>query len=434
MQPWYQRYKNNESASAIIIGGGISGAATAYSLAIRGYKVRLYEKNHELAGEGSGNYQGLVYGTLHGNYTPLTELHFLGLSYSHNLIQKLLTKSIDYDKSGLIQIYNDNKTMKMYEAITKNHKIFQENLNQDQKNHLFPIDIIKHNTDSICTYLNHDEIEKISKVKITPSDGLYFPNGIWLHPKNFVQKLVAHPNIQIILNMEIDDLKLIKNIDNYTWQIKSKNQIIDTTENLVLCNAHATLKFSYTSDLLLRKTHGQTTKIKLSNSPQTSICRESYIIPESNGYATIGATFNHHSSKSEINDCDHLENINNISKFLPNIKNTQLDNLMGHAAIRCGSPDYLPIVGPVAEAQSFYQTYKNLALDKNLQIDSVCPYLPGLYLNLAHGAKGFTTAPISGEIVAGYISNNTLICSENLRQKIHPNRMLLKNIIFKKFS
>ncbi len=71
-KPWFSiPQSNNPTKKVIILGGGISGASCAYSLAKRGYQVTLYEKNTDLALEASGNYQSILYGSFYGNHTPM---------------------------------------------------------------------------------------------------------------------------------------------------------------------------------------------------------------------------------------------------------------------------------------------------------------------------------------------------------------------------
>jgi tRNA 5-methylaminomethyl-2-thiouridine biosynthesis bifunctional protein len=47
------------------------------------------------------------------------------------------------------------------------------------------------------------------------------------------------------------------------------------------------------------------------------------------------------------------------------------------AAFRCTSPDYLPIVGPVADTEAFAEAYAALARDARQVPDIACPWLGG---------------------------------------------------------
>lgn len=155
-----------------------------------------------------------------------------------------------------------------------------------------------------------------------------------------------------------------------------------------------------------------------------------YITPNYNDHFTIGATFKFGVNSLDIIEAEHRENIQNIADTLPDIKTvTQNFNLNGQANFRSSTTDYLPLVGPIADHAKFNQVYSSLAQDANYWIETPCPYLPGIFINTAHGAKGILTAPLCGDIIANYIDNTTLPISENLRLALHPNRFWLKQII-----
>lgn len=83
-----------------------------------------------------------------------------------------------------------------------------------------------------------------------------------------------------------------------------------------------------------------------------------------------------------------------------------LTKLQGHAAFRCTSIDYLPLVGPVAQHDAFTQSYADLRKDARLSLTQPCPWQHGLYVNTAHGSRGLVSAPLAAELLA------TWICAE----------------------
>ena len=105
--------------------------------------------------------------------------------------------------------------------------------------------------------------------------------------------------------------------------------------------------------------------------------------------------------------------------------------ISGHAAIRSSTTDYMPIVGPVADYAQFMQIYAKLAQDSKYRINTPCPYLPGLFINAAHGAKGMLSAPLCGEIIANYIDNQPQQLSTSVIHALHPNRLYFKQLIQK---
>ncbi len=393
---WYKRDTNiNPDKKVIIIGGGISGATTAYSLANRGYNVTIYEKNPALAMEASGNYQAILYGHFGGNPCPDLELTIQGYQYSHDLITRL--SNDNYGICGIIEPIDSDYELK---------QLLRNN---------YPVDF--------CYQIDKEQINKIAGMKLDIERGIYYPSGLWVSPKALINYLTSHPNIKIVCNSFITDI-------NYTdkWQIATQNGIIDSSYHLVLCNSHNLKDFTYTKNLPLNKTRGQTTIVNGNLELKTIVCGNGYITPNLGDSYTIGATFNNDISNLKVTDGEHIENISKIAKYIGDC-NIKLKNVTGDANIRMHTLDHLPLVGPIADYDKFNFVYSLLSKDKNYKLTSNCPYLPGLYVNAGFGSKGFLFAPLCGEIIANYIENSEFSVSESIRIALHPNRFWIKNII-----
>ncbi len=214
-----------------IIGAGISGAATAYSLASRGIPVVVYERNHKPALEASGNYQGILYGSWSAFGGNAMELSSNAYDYTRNLITTLLQEGLDYSACGIIQLgFNAHQAKRNQQLLLLDH------------------------LDKLYCKVNTDELETISGTKINAKGGphLYFPDGLWLHPTNFVTKLLDHPLIELRCNTNIRALTYVAS----EWQLSTANEEesysslprgtldpqyphLASHAQLVLCNAHA---------------------------------------------------------------------------------------------------------------------------------------------------------------------------------------------------
>ena len=97
--------------------------------------------------------------------------------------------------------------------------------------------------------------------------------------------------------------------------------------------------------------------------------------------------------------------------------------------MRCSSPDYLPIVGPVVDAARFATVYARLARDATLELDAPSPWVDGLYVNTAHGSRGLVTAPLSGELLAAYLDDEPAPLPGSVVEAVHPSRFLLRRLI-----
>ncbi|WP_176517234.1 FAD-dependent oxidoreductase, partial [Pseudomonas faucium] len=105
------------------------------------------------------------------------------------------------------------------------------------------------------------------------------------------------------------------------------------------------------------------------------------------------------------------------------------EQLQGRAAFRCTSPDYLPIVGPLADAGAFAEAYAALAKDARQVPEVPCPWLEGLYVNSGHGSRGLITAPLAGELIAAWASAEPLPLPRAVAEACHPNRFALRKLI-----
>ncbi len=405
-QPQLARPKINHTQNIAIIGAGISGATTAFSLASRGYNVFVYEKNLAPALEASGNYQGMLYGSWSSFNNPMMELSSSAYRYAHYLITSLLEKYLEYNESGIIQLSHNQQ------QLIRNTQLLNTN---------FPPEFIQS--------LSHKEIEQISGNKLNiNTSGIFFPKGLWLNPPSLVHKLLMHDErIKLLNNCEIKHF----DYNNDSWFLyDSDGNLINQVSTVIVCNSFAANKFSQLKNLSIRKIRGQITLVQKPNNLKSVICGDGYITPHLNSLYTIGATFQFNDDDHLVRNEDHYANIDNFYDILPDtIQNIDQLSLSGQTSFRASPYDYLPYVGPIAKYDEFQYDFKKLAKDKNARFNIECNYYPNLFVNIGHGAKGMLTAPLCGEIIADYIENTIMSCSETLRKALHPNRLYIRELV-----
>jgi tRNA 5-methylaminomethyl-2-thiouridine biosynthesis bifunctional protein len=170
------------------------------------------------------------------------------------------------------------------------------------------------------------------------------------------------------------------------------------------------------------------------------ICSEGYVTPASKGKHCIGASFEADIDTLGLSEEEHRENLASLQLCVPTLyqalqaQTLDAKALDGRAAFRCTSPDYLPLVGPVAYPSEFNRRYRELMRDASLPLEETAPWVPGLYINSAHGSRGMVSAPLAGEILAAYLNDEPAPLGKHLLDAIHPNRFLLRELIRGKYD
>ncbi|MBP4047378.1 bifunctional tRNA (5-methylaminomethyl-2-thiouridine)(34)-methyltransferase MnmD/FAD-dependent 5-carboxymethylaminomethyl-2-thiouridine(34) oxidoreductase MnmC [Chromobacterium violaceum] len=414
--PWYARPEPRwRERNAIVVGGGLAGAASARSLALRGWQVTLIERMPQLASAASGNPQGVLYTKLSPHLTPLTRLVLSGYAYSLRALRGLLPEDGDWQACGVLQLAHDGKEAEKQQALAE--------LNLPE---------------SVMRPLDRDAASELAGTDL-PCGGLFFPQGGWVHPPALVRQLADHPNIvtktgRTALTLDYDPAQR-------SWTAGDEQGPLAVASVVVLAGAAETAQFDSTRHLPLKKIRGQITSIPASEESsrlRTVLCGEGYISPARGGRHCLGATFKFDTDDLGVNDGEHAENLAMLAELAPSLR-ASLDrdapeHLDGRAAFRCTSPDYLPLVGPAVAARDFAHAYRELARDATLRPATACPWAEGLYVNAAHGSRGLITAPLSGEILASLLEGEPAPLPADLMRAVHPSRFLLRDLIRRKLD
>jgi tRNA 5-methylaminomethyl-2-thiouridine biosynthesis bifunctional protein len=408
-KPWFARPPQPAGArTALVIGAGLAGCATAASLALRGWQVTLLERHAAIAQEASGNPQGVLYLKLSAHHTTLSRLIVSGYGHSRRLLEQL-DKGTDWENCGVLQLAFDAK----------------EAQRQAQLAAAFPADLL--------TNLNKSAAETKAGIPL-PAGGLFYPEAGWVHPPALCALLSQQPNIQLQLHQEALELRR----DGDRWQAWNGEQLLASASVVVLASAAEIKGFSQSAGLPLKRIRGQISRLPAtaaSRALSTVVCAEGYVAPARQDEHTLGASFDFNSDDLTLSSADHASNLQLLEDISPELSSAlnaaALDpaHLLGRAAFRCTSPDYLPIVGPLADAAAFSEAYAVLSKDARQVPDTPCPWLDSLYINSGHGSRGLITAPLSGELIAAWLNNEPLPVPADVAQACHPNRFALRALI-----
>jgi len=409
VKPWFARPPQVKGPrKALVIGGGLSGCASANSLARRGWQVVLLERHERLAKEASGNPQGVLYLKLSAHGTTLSQLIVSGFGYTRRLLEGL-QRGRDWDDCGVLQLGFDAKEVGR----------------QAQLAAAFPPTLVH--------LLDQPQAQALAGIELAHG-GLFYPEGGWVHPPALCHYQTLHPNVQVLTHHDVLQLNRVDD----QWQAWQDDKLLAQAPVVILAGAAEVKRFPASSDLPLKRIRGQITQlVETPDSAvlKTVVCAEGYVAPGRLGEHTLGASFDFHNEDLSTTPEGHQGNLDLLQEISPDLArrlgDEQLDphTLQGWAAFRCTSPDYLPIVGPLTDPEQFANAYAVLRKDARQVPDTPCPWLHGLYVNSGHGSRGLISAPLSGELLAAWINNEPLPLPRDVAQACLPNRFALRALI-----
>lgn len=393
----------------IVIGGGLAGCHTAFALAQKNIAVTIIEKKPSLATQASGNRQGVVYSKLSPFQDPLSTFNLNTQIYADRFYKIHDGYQTCGDQCGVLHLAITPRQKQLY-------KQFGDRFNRQK---------------DFAQWLSKEECQYIAGVQ-THYPALYLPKSGWLDPVKLCNRLTQHPLINIKYQ---EDIKTLHH--DSVWHISNASgECICQADALVIANAHDAQKFTQSQHLPLKQIRGQVTHIASEHVPSTLksvLCGDGYIAPAHENVYTFGATFGIKDSNVSMTTEDHVQNLDKLSTLSPDFDGLSQDvnpqTLAGKVGFRCTTPDYFPIVGPVAHFDDMTTSFALLRKKAKTIIDEPGSYHPNLYCNVAYGSRGLCYAPLCAQLLANIISGDFLPIDRTLYRYLHPSRFLIRDLM-----
>lgn len=402
-QPWFElpdpAITNKRVA---VIGAGIAGVTTACALAQRGWQVELIDRHDDVAQEASGNPLGVVMPRI--NLEDSAETEFYSSAY-FSAIRALRRLKQDDDQlqwhpGGVLQLPSTIRIKKQIAALDV-PEMYAQRVDATQASELAGIHL-------------HDE-------------AMYFPLAGWLNPEQLCERLLDRYSENIHWH-KASEVKDIQYVDGRWQTLDSQQQIISETDVLVLCHAHSIMQFRQTGWLSMQPVRGQISYLPANEEScglKAAICYDGYLLPQMNQQHVVGASFKPGQTSTDVRDDEHQENLQALKSWLPDLFNVP-QAMKGRAAVRVVTPDRMPLVGPIVNMDFVSAHYSDLQKGKPATQYPLAQYLPGLYINTGHGARGLTSGFLSAELIAAQINNEPLPVSNRVVYALNPSRFVIR--------
>ena len=393
-------YDVNLSTHSIIIGAGVSGLLTAWSLANRGIQVTLLDKSAPLAGA-SGNPRALLAPKMTPIHHVDEHLHTIGYLYSSRLYRQL--------DNGAEQV----KAPLILEPTGALDLLIKANVGTAQ---------IADYPNEMATTLPLMQAQATSGLKEQDlSENLYLPQSGLVNPQALKQIILMHPLIRF-QQLEVTRIQETERQVCVEGHDQDKSEQSITADNVVICAAFESHKIDKRV-FDCRKIRGQLswftpTTEQLAHLPKIPLKYSGYCTPFTTQIGDeqlnpvvacqpqflLGASFIRNDTDTDVRLEEHQISRDKLIKAIPEMRDIvpmDVSLWQGRAGIRTQTPDYHPIVGLLSDSKR-------------------------VWVMSAMGAKGYALAPICAEALSDMMMGTLAPLSAAMLARLSPNRTRLQ--------
>ncbi|CAA0098453.1 tRNA 5-methylaminomethyl-2-thiouridine biosynthesis bifunctional protein MnmC [Halioglobus japonicus] len=410
LSPWdLSNYTQERPDHVLILGAGLAGCTTAAALADRGINITVLEQG-ALSSGGSGNDQGVLYTRLSRKHSALVDFALQGFQFATNFYQALfregeLQQYLDGDLCGSFQQSHNTQEMAALRDALSGLDDLAQVVDREQASHILGI--------------------------TQPCAGYWYPGSGWIRPAAVCQALTKRRNIRVMEHCG----NVTLHTDGTLWHATAGDKILAQASVAIVATGTGTTALEQLKWLPLQTIRGQITELPANDATRAlraALCHEGYIAPAREGTHSMGASFNLNVVDPALRSDDTRDNLSKLAGAVPAwstaLNALDPEALQGRVGYRCASPDYLPVVGPAPAFDDFVQSFGALRKNARQVMPQRGQYLPGLYVNAAHGSRGLASTPIVAELLASMICDEPLPFSRTLCRALSPARFIIRDL------
>ncbi len=379
-----------------IVGGGIAGASVAAALRQQGFSPTILAPKG-LSDGASGNQGGLIMPRLDLDHSPAAQFFRAAYLFALRTIDQYSVDENDdfFTRCGVIARPLDDDDAR------KQQRVLDETL--------LPPGMVE----------PHD-------------DGLFFPDSGVIAPKEYVDRLVGRTPV---INARLKSLTRDGEVYNLTLEGDNASAAHRSLQAnaVVFANGRDALRFLPCRTLPLQSIAGQLDWFPSASALQMAVTAGPYIAPAPGGGLLAGATYtpigpdeDPHPTQSDTHEnWIAAQSLSGAPPGAP-LPSSPAANVP-RAAIRCQTPDHLPVVGALPDWAWFGAHYDDLRHGRPHNYP-LAVRQPGLFILSGLGSRGLVTAPLCGAIIAALMVGAPPPVDPDVLQELDPGRFFIRSL------
>lgn len=406
--PWTARRE------AVIVGAGLAGAAVAHALATRGWRCTVLEAAAAPAQGASGNPAGLFHGVVHPVDSVHARLHRAAALLAERHHGPLIRQGrVPGAAAGMLVVHPAHAFAmgSTDEPDTDGRAPAQPPRRRDH-----PAGALA----DFAEWLDAEQASALAGVSL-PGPALHYPHGGWIAPAALVRHWLSTPGVRLVCGADVADFRAPQVPGDDALALDAAGRVLAQAPLLVLANGPGLQRWADTGRIDLPALGTSVGRISWADAagdgPRLPVSGHGYALRLPDGRLLCGATSRPPGDTATAEE-DHRWNLQRLAR-LTGISTT--GRIEGRQGLRLGTPDRLPVIGPLpAEAQPAAPA-GDAARAAEVQPRRIAR-MPGVFVASAFGSRGLIWAPLAAELIASWVEGTPLPLESDLVDAVDPAR------------
>ncbi|MFO0961373.1 MAG: FAD-dependent 5-carboxymethylaminomethyl-2-thiouridine(34) oxidoreductase MnmC [Phycisphaerales bacterium] len=454
---WFAMPEPVHARTAVVVGAGLAGAAAARALAERGLRVHVLDALGPAQGASSAP-TAVLAPHIASWQSPQTRIVSQAFLHARALMRRLHAPAAE---CGLLQPLRVGEEWGLELAIGEwgwPHDLLQI-IDADEATAIAGVPLGALASSSARARPQEPASSAPAGAEPTPQGAVFTPLAGTTVPAATVEALLSHPGITVHARVRVDTLRRAEG----GWALGASGDgvpgvpraLLACAPLVVLATAGAwtprladersfgidragALADAALPDAPLDCVRGQLSFFGCEDPhaasgecapvPHAIVSGNGFVAPGAVGSVCVGATYERGAERIETTTRDDALNLTTLERLLPELAAPGRP-LVRHAAwagLRASVHDHCPIVGPVPDSAAYRAAFAPLRDGPLAARWPSPPTLPGLFVTLAHGSRGTSTALLCGELLADMVVGGVRCVPDGLLPALLPQRFLVR--------